>query len=148
MTEGGDVMRKARKLLTGILLSILVMNALNIPTMEVYAAEVDEPIWEDPVDPMTYISSYGCNFTISSSGVTSLSGYIKGKPGVDDAYVLVTLQKQVSGGWSNVTSWDDQGGRNASVSETYNVSRGTYRIEVYCSAGTESKTFDSASKTY
>lgn len=141
-------MIKAQKIFIGILLSVLVFTVLNISKMDVHAAEVEEPIWEGPVDPMMYISSYGCNFTISSSGVASVSGYIKGKSGVDDAYVLVTLQKQVYGGWSNITSWDDQGGRNASVSETYNVSSGTYRIEVYCSAGTESKVFDSASKTY
>lgn len=113
-----------------------------------YAADMDTPIWEEPAEPMEYISSYGGNLSINSSGVATVTGYIRGKSGVSDAYVKVTLQKQVSGTWSNLKAWDDQGGRNAAVEETYTVTGGTYRVKIYCSAGAEAKTFYSAAKTY
>ena len=98
---------------------------------------------------MEYISSYGTELTISSSGKASISGFIRGKTGVTDAYVKVTLQKKVSGSWTYVNSWETSGkGRNASILETYSVSRGTYRVVAYIKAGTESKSPISAEKTY
>ena len=112
-----------------------------------YAANVDTPVTEEPVEPMEFIGSYGGNLSISNSGVAMVTGYTRGKSGVNDAYVKVTLQKKILGVWSNIQSWEDQGGRNAAVDETYSVSNGTYRVKVYCSAGTETKTLYSASKT-
>ena len=97
---------------------------------------------------MTYISSYSCNLDIDSSGVASLFGSLKGKPGVNNAYVKVTLQKKVANIWVNISAWEDMGGRTATVNETYSVSHGTYRIHFQGSAGNESVEDYSSNKTY
>lgn len=63
--------------------------------------------------------------------------------------VKVTLQKKVSGSWVYVQSWESSGsGRNATIAETYSVSRGTYRVVALIKAGTESKSPISAERTY
>lgn len=57
--------------------------------------------------------------------------------------------KKVSGSWTNVQSWETSGsGRNASVIETYAVSKGTYRVVASIKAGTENKAPVSAERTY
>ena len=91
---------------------------------------------------MDYISSYG-------TGEASVTGFVRGKKGVTNAYVKVTLQKKVSGSWVYVQSWESSGsGRNATIAETYSVSRGTYRVVALIKAGTESKSPISAERTY
>lgn len=96
---------------------------------------------------MDYISSYGTELTISDSGEASVTG-LSGKK-VTNAYVKVTLQKKVSGSWVYVQSWESSGsGRNATIAETYSVSRGTYRVVALIKAGTESKSPISAERTY
>lgn len=98
---------------------------------------------------MDYISSYGTELTISDSGEASVTGFVRGKKGVTNAYVKVTLQKKVSGSWVYVQSWESSGsGRNATIAETYSVSRGTYRVVALIKAGTESKSPISAERTY
>ncbi len=98
---------------------------------------------------MDYISSYGTELTISDSGEASVTGFVRGKKGVTNAYVKVTLQKKVSGSWVYVQSWESSGsGRNATIAETYSVSRGTYRVVASIKAGTESKSPISAERTY
>ena len=98
---------------------------------------------------MDYISSYGTELTISDSGEASVTGFVRGKEGVTNAYVKVTLQKKVSGLWVYVQSWESSGsGRNATIAETYSVSRGTYRVVASIKAGTESKSPISAERTY
>ena len=93
---------------------------------------------------MDYISSYGTELTISDSGEASVTGFVRGKKGVTNAYVKVTLQKKVY-----VQSWESSGsGRNATIAETYSVSRGTYRVVALIKAGTESKSPISAERTY
>ena len=71
---------------------------------------------------MDYISSYGTELTISDSGEASVTGFVRGKKRVTNAYVKVTLQKKVSGG--------------------------TYRVVALIKAGTESKSPISAERTY
>lgn len=98
---------------------------------------------------MEYISSYGAELTISSTGEASITGFVRGKMGVNNAYVKATLQKKIAGSWMEVKSWETSGsGRNASVLETYPVSNGTYRVVASIRAGTESKTSVSAERIY
>ena len=96
---------------------------------------------------MTSINAYHTELFISSAGVASISGYVRGKSGVTNAYVEVTLQKKVSGEWIDVESWEDSGTRNSSISETYSVSRGTYRVVMICSADGETKSATSAERS-
>ena len=77
---------------------------------------------------MTSISAYSTELSISSTGVASISGFVRGKSGVTNTYVKVTLQKSVSGEWDDVKSWENSSStRSTSVAETYQVSEGTYR---------------------
>lgn len=102
------------------------------------------------IDPrMTYIAGYSTELVISDTGVATITGQVRGKTGVTQAYVNVTLQKLVLGKWIDVEDWEDsRSGRNAFVSETYQVNRGTYRVVMTCSANTETKTATSAQRTY
>lgn len=102
------------------------------------------------VEPrMSYISTYSTNLAISDDGIASIKGEVKGKVGVTSAYVKVTLQKYELGKWVDVESWEDsRNGRSAIVVVDYQVSKGTYRTVMVCSADTESKTATSALSTY
>lgn len=112
----------------------------------VYANEISV----QPVEPrMTYIYSYSTDLSISSSGVATITGMVRGKSDVTSTYVKVTLQKKVSGKWSDVKSWTTSSStRSATVAETYQVSKGTYRVTMTCSANSETKTATSAERTY
>jgi hypothetical protein len=57
--------------------------------------------------------------------------------------------QNVSDKWVDVESWETSSDtRSASVAETYQVSRGTYRVTMICSADGETKTATSAERTY
>ncbi len=102
------------------------------------------------VEPrMTYIYSYSTDVSISSDGVATITGMVRGKSGVTNTYVKVTLQKCESGNWKDVKSWEDSNStRSTTVAETYQVSKGEYRVTMTCSANSETKTAVSASRTY
>ncbi len=138
-------MKKLRRLFNVFVLCLCVLvSGMMIPTIS-YAKET-----EKQVEPrMTYISIYKTELSISSSGVATVTGEVRGKTGVTSTYVKVILQKYVSGRWIDVEDWSDsQSGRSAFVSETYQVGRGTYRTYMTCSANTETKTTTSAERTY
>lgn len=102
------------------------------------------------VEPrLAYISTYSTELVISNIGLATITGEVRGKTGVTNAYVKVTLQKYASGDWVDVEDWEDSSnGRNAFISETYQVTRGTYRVVMTCSANSETKTATSAQRTY
>lgn len=122
----------------------ILLCGLVLP-ISVHAMETDMQI-----EPrMTSISLYNTDLTISSDGIASISGFVRGKLGVTSTYVEVTLQKSVSGTWVDVDSWENSSDtRSTSVVETYQVSRGTYRVTMTCSADGETKTATSAERTY
>ncbi len=99
---------------------------------------------------MTYISSYSTSLNISSTGVATIVGRVRGKSTVTSSYVKCTLQMSVGGGWVDVKSWEDLSSTpNATVGVDYQLSsRGTYRVYMECRANTEEKTGTSAYKTY
>ena len=99
---------------------------------------------------MTYISSYSTSLNISSDGVASVSGIVRGKADVTSSYVKCTLQMSVGGGWADVKSWEvSSTSTGATIAETYQLySHGTYRVYMVCRANTEEKTGTSAYRTY
>jgi len=109
-------------------------------------AESDAPI----ESRMTYISSYTTELSITSTGVATVTGIVRAKPGVTSTYVKCTLQMSVGGGWADVKSWETSSTINgATIAETYQLSsRGTYRVYMVCRANTEEKTGTSAYRTY
>lgn len=138
-------MNKVKIILTVAVVCICVLlSSLSVPIC--VCAEGN-----NIVEPrMTYISSYTTELSITSTGVASISGLVRGKSGVTSTYVKCTLQMSVGGGWVDVKSWEDrQSSNGATVAETYQLSsRGTYRVYMECSANTESKTLTSAYRTY
>lgn len=138
-------MKKLKKIFKVAILSIcLFWGGLVVPTTS-YAK-----VTEAQIEPrMTYISACSTELVISNTGLATITGEVRGKSGVTSAYVKVTLQKYVSGDWVDVEDWEDsRSGRNAFVSETYQVTQGTYRVEMTCSANTETKTVTSAERSY
>lgn len=103
------------------------------------------------VEPrMDYIFAYSNDLTISSTGLASISGIVRGKSGVTSTYVKCTLQLNVSGSWVDVKSWEVSSNTfDATIGETYQLfSHGTYRVYMVCRANTEEKTLISAYRTY
>lgn len=128
---------------TAVICFCMLLCGLALP-VSVHAKETNVQI-----EPrMTSIYAYHTELSISSGGIASISGYVRGKPGVTSTYVEVILQKKVSGEWIDVESWEDSGTRNASVAETYSVSRGTYRVVMTCSADGETQSATSAERVY
>ncbi len=98
---------------------------------------------------MTDIMAYKVELSINSSGLASVTAFVIAKSDDASVYVTATLQRYVSGRWENVKVWEDSRvGLKASVVETYQVARGTYRVVMNCGANTEHKSFTSAERTY
>ncbi|MBQ7944956.1 MAG: hypothetical protein IJ326_12965 [Lachnospiraceae bacterium] len=98
---------------------------------------------------MLYINNWDTGLSISDSGIATVSGYVEGVSGVSSTSVKLTLQKNVSGSWVAVKSWEKtSSSRTASISESYQVSKGTYRVVMTCRANSETKTVTSGTKTY
>jgi len=90
-----------------------------------------------------------CSASLAISGSTATCG------GTGSAYASMAssvnlcmyLQKYNSG-WTTVASWSTTvSGTTAILSKTATVSSGTYRVKVVCTAGGESITIYSATKT-
>ena len=130
---------------TGVVVCVCMLLCGGVSPITAVAKEANVQI-----EPrMTYILSYGADLSISNNGVATITGSVMGKVGVTHTYVKVTLQKSVSGTWTDVESWEaSSDSRKASVDTTYQVSRGTYRVTMTCSANSESKSETSATKTY
>ncbi len=98
---------------------------------------------------MVYIALYSGELEISSTGLATCMGEVQGKSGVTSTYVKVALQKYINGDWHNYKIWQETNARSYTiVSETYQVMPGTYRVEMTCSANTETKTYTTPSQTY
>lgn len=138
-------MKKYMSLCKVILLCASVVLGVMSVSIKGYAQEVSSQI----TPRMAYISTSSSTLSITDSGLASVYGTVKGKTGVTYTYVKVTLQKKVSDQWVDVKSWEDSNNsRVTTVSETYQVSSGTYQVIMTCIANTESKTLTSDSVTY
>lgn len=137
--------QRVKKILYSTLISFcMLLSGLSMPL--IVQAEGDERIDAR----MTYISSYSSDLTITSTGVASINGVVRGKAGVTSTYVKCTLQMSVGGGWVDVKTWEASSTTfAATVAENYQLSsRGTYRVYMECRANTEEKTATSAYRTY
>lgn len=138
-------MKKSKKIYRFVVLCLSALLLGNLISIKGYA-QTDSAL----VEPrMTYISTYSTDLSISDGGAATITGLVRGKTGVTNTYVKVTLQKSISGNWNDIESWEkSNNGRSATISEVYQVSKGTYRVVMNCSANTESKTVTSVTRTY
>lgn len=129
----------------GRILAMVCMLAIMTSQVTVQAKEVERA----GTVRMDSIASYGTDLSISSKGVASINAYVNGKSGVAYTYVRAVLQKQTSSGWQEIESWKtSSNGRSAAIAETYQVTKGTYRVIAYFTADSESKSMTTANKTY
>ncbi|MBQ3036823.1 MAG: hypothetical protein IJD31_07840 [Lachnospiraceae bacterium] len=138
-------MRKLKRLFVATILNVCML-LIGLSTPIIVHAEDDSM-----VEPrMTYISSYTTDLSITSTGVATITGNVRGKSGVTSTYIKCTLQMSVGGGWVDVKSWEASNtSPGSTISETYQLSsRGTYRVDMVCRANTEEKTGTSAYRTY
>lgn len=95
----------------------------------------------------TAVRTYSASLAISGSTATcggTGSAYASMASSVN---LCMYLQKYNSG-WTTVASWSTTvSGTTAMLSKTATVSSGTYRVKVVCTAGGESITIYSATKT-
>lgn len=138
-------MKKSKKIYRFVVLCLSTLLLVNLISIKGYA-QTDSAL----VEPrMTYISTYSTDLSISDGGAATITGLVRGKTGVTNTYVKVTLQKSISGNWNDIESWEkSNNGRSTTISEVYQVSKGTYRVVMNCSANTESKTVTSVTRTY
>lgn len=120
-----------RKRLLCVLLSLVLLCTLPLPVLAV------DDITIEPGDAeigimLTYISAYGYDLNINSSGLASCSANMTAYPGTDSVSISMYLQKY-DGGWSTVKHWSKSAETNyAFLSGSYYVMSGyTYRVLVY-----------------
>ncbi len=134
--------RRILKLIT----CISLVMCLFLP-IQALASETDE----EPVviiQPLfTYISSVSADFDIVS-GQASMYSVMYASSGVDQVRITSYLQKYENGAWSNVTSWTKLAdGTSCTLSKTYGVSSGTYRLRSYFYAYIDGTSVESTNVT-
>jgi predicted HNH restriction endonuclease len=76
----------------------------------------------------TYINKASSTLAISQ-GTATIKGYVQRTQSADTIQLTTTLESYSNGSWSAVKSWSVYTtDLSASVNETYQVSRGTYRV--------------------
>lgn len=139
-------MKRINRICNTMAICMCMLICGTVLPLKVSAKETDIQMVEPK---MTYIYSYSTELSISSDGVATVTGMIRGKSGVTSTYVKVTLQKSESGQWIDVESWEESSStRSITIAETYQVVRGTYRVTMTCSANGETRTATSASRSY
>lgn len=103
-------------------------------------AEKSSPIHVDYV----YINRASSTLSISN-GTAHIFGYVQRTTAGKKIYVESTLERYSGGSWDEVASWSaSSNSSSASISKTYKVAGGTYRVATYYSVsgsgGSESDT--------
>lgn len=130
-------MKALRKL--GVLLTLTCILVVSIGKSVVQAKETR----------MVSIYSSSASLTIASDGTATIEASVMGKVGVTSTSVVATLQRETSSGWDDVATWEDSNtSRRTTISETYQVSRGTYRVVATVTADGETATKTSTTEIY
>ena len=130
-------MKALRKL--GVLLTLTCILVVSIGKSVVQAKETR----------MVSIYSSSASLTIASDGTATIEASVMGKVGVTSTSVVATLQRETSSGWDDVATWEESNAsRRTTISETYQVSRGTYRVVATVTADGETATKTSTTETY
>ena len=133
---------------------ILCLTMVFAGTITAFAADLDEPITEDPIDEYQYCRDARADLHISS-GTASFSASAKGYTGVATKITgICSLQKYSGGSWVNMKSIT--GSSNSTslyISSTKtSCSSGTYRTHavftVYSGSSYETVTVNSSSVYY
>ena len=132
------------KKLVFVMCSLVIAVALVVPSFFIIGnAEND---YEKTYERFTYIQNYRGSI---SKGLISTSVYaeISGKENVTSVKIKMELQKESSGSYSTIETWEQTfSGRNGSISESKLTNPlSTYRLKAtvtaYSGSNSESKTF-------
>ncbi len=135
-------MKTKRKFYVVVCLCLCLMAVSPSGVVKAKEQETAKPYW-------TSIYEYNAELVISDKGMASVKGYVVGRSSVTSTYVKVSLQKKSGNTWVEVESWEDTcESRRLSVSKTYQVSHGTYRVVATVKADSESETAISESRSY
>ncbi len=117
-----------KRIFTLIVCIILLLSCLM--PMQALAADEDD-LQINLVTPMlVYITTATSSFDIS--GGVAYMGSSMTASGVDKLRLTNYLQKYINGSWSTVTSWSKTvSGNSVSLSSSYSVTSGTYRVRSY-----------------
>lgn len=122
-----------------IIASVLVCALLILSVIPAYGAIVNEEV----VEPMAlYYSTVSASLSISSSGIATAKGAIKGIPGTTTkTTVHLYLQQYKNGEWVDVDDWLETGEAvSRTLTKTKTVTKGyTYRAKASCYAYSGSK---------
>lgn len=96
----------------------------------------------------TYISYYRLELTIDN-GNARIIAELNGKSDVTESYIKCNLEKLTgSTYWMQIKSFSDTGYKSATVSESYPIEKGTYRVMGTFRCNTETQTAYSPNQTY
>lgn len=114
----------AKKVISVALLVVLLFSVSAPATASV--KQTDKPITVF----YTYVNSAGSSLDIYSDGTASVFSFCQKTPAGKLIYLYAHLQKNVGGYWTTVKSWSTSTSTlsTATISETYQVSPGTYRV--------------------
>ena len=126
---------------------IAVTACLSMIVIQKVPMTVQAEVVEQIMPLMTYISGYSAELRISDTGKATIQAFVLSNN--TSNYIKATLQKKSGNSWINVKSWEiSEHGSCTSVTETYSVSKGTYRVKATIKANSETVHATSASKTY
>lgn len=143
-------------------LVILMMFGNTLSVMAAEPAEVSSEISNNPVGANVNIGSYSsegkatrntvirtCSASLGISGSTaSCSGMGSAYASMASSVSLKMYLQRYGSSWTTVASWNTTAnGTIATLNKTATIGSGTYRVKVVCTAGNESVTVYSTTKT-
>lgn len=97
------------------------------------------------VSPMfIYIRTTLAELSINGSSASCIGGVWAYSPN-SSCTITMCLQKQNGSSWTNLKTWTGDGSGSATLSETYTISSGTYRV--YVSGNVEGEPYSVKSPT-
>lgn len=138
----------------GFFIVIALVLVFSMAASSVFALSGEAPLCAAAaLTRYNYIHSVSSYLDISSNGTAHIYSDLYKTVYADSIYLSASLQRKSGGSWTDVASWSASSSSSyASISETYSVSSGTYRVKTYYSVsgsgGTESGTIYSKIKSY
>lgn len=131
-------------------MSVLLMSSISAPA---FAANAVPPsVSSPPIMFFVYTNKASSTLNIAN-GKATIRGYVQKVPSGKRIELTSTLERYSGGSWAAVQSWSTSStSSSASISKTYQVSKGKYRVATdYTVSGTsnsESGTVYSRTVTY
>ena len=98
------------------------------------------------ISPMfVNIRSTSAELTIGGNTANCYGG-VQAYSAGNSCTINMKLQKKNGSSWTTIKTWSDDGNGSASLSETYTISSGTFRVNVYGNVAGESYSVTSGTK--